>query len=198
MLVPTIKFLEYDNTNLGSFKNYLDNYEEIKLSESFDSDCQLNDIIKISEYKICYIAPSTDRENLYVIILNIYGTEKIIIRYYKIQIYILYHYKILLEIMSHLYNKFIAFGFSFCQITNCTVEAGEYYSGFMIFSYSNTIDTSLNLDDYLFDNNIDIDDFEINLAENTKIENNIFGYIYSGIKILQKDNCDNINLVSSL
>ena len=198
ILVPTIKFLEYDNTNLGSFKNYLDNYEEIKLSKSFDSDCQLNDIIKISEYKICYIAPSTDRENLYVIILNIYGTEKIIIKYYKIQLYILYHYKILLEIMSHLYNKFIAFGFSFCQITNCTVEAGEYYSGFMIFSYSNTIDTSLNLDDYLFDNNIDIDDFEINLAENTKIENNIFGYIYSGIKILQKDNCDNINLVSSL
>ena len=88
--------------------------------------------------------------------------------------------------MSHLYNKFIAFGFSFCQITNCTVEAGEYYSGFMIFSYSNTIDTSLNLDDYLFDNNIDIDDFEINLAENTKIENNIFGLSIQELKYCKK------------
>ena len=184
MLVPTIKFMEYDNTNEGSFNNHLINHNEIKLNQLFHSDCLLNDIIKLTDYKICYIVPSTDKEDLYIIILNIYRAEKIIIRYYKIQLYNLYNYKILLEIKTILYLNFITFGFSFCRQNNCAVnETDEYYSGLIIFSYPNTTDISLNLENYLFDNNIDIDDFEINLTENSKIENNIFGYIYSGIKI---------------
>ena len=111
---------------------------------------------------------------------------------------ILYNYKILFEIREHLYNNFIALGFSFCQQKNCSNDMTDtHYSGFMIFSYPNSTDINLDLENYLFEKNIDIDDFEINLTENIKIENNIFGYIFSGIKISEKNNCSNINLCSS-
>ena len=54
----------------------------------------------------------------------------------------------------------------------------------------------LNISKYLLSNNINISDLYFNLENNTKIENNLFGYIFKGIKIINfsKD----INLESSL
>ena len=195
---PNIQFLEYYPYQ-KQFIDYFGTIKTIILRKSFNYDCLLNDIIKISTYKICYIAPSIDKEELYVVILNVFGKERVIIRYYNIRLFALHNYKILLDIRGHLYNNFIAFAFSFCQQSSCSNDrTDEHYSGFMIFSYPNITDTSINLKEYLFEKNIDIDDFEIKLSEFVKIENNIFGYKYSGIKILEKNNCSSINLYSSL
>ena len=45
---------------------------------------------------------------------------------------------------EHLYNNYIAFGFSFCQQYSCNDDE-PHYSGFMLFSYPNTTDDHLNL-----------------------------------------------------
>ena len=193
---PYIQCLYYD----GEFRNYFENINEIILKKQFNNNYLLNDIIKISDYKICYIAPSDDKEELYIVILNIYGKEKVIIRYYNIKLFVLHNYKILFDIAGHLYNNYIAFAFSFCQQESCSSDKDdEHYSAFMIFSYPNSTDISINLKDYLFEKNIDIDDFRINLREYVKIENNIFGYTYSGIKIEDLKNTGNgLDFFSSL
>ena len=52
--------------------------------------------------------------------VNIYETEKIIIRYFKIDIYKLYNLKFLSEISGHLYNNFISLAFSYCKQDSCS------------------------------------------------------------------------------
>jgi hypothetical protein len=53
----------------------------------------------------------------------------------------------------------------------------------MIFSYPNSTDITINLENYIFDNNIIPRIFEVNLTQYLNLENNIFGYILSNIYI---------------
>mgnify|MGYP003571295984 CR=1 FL=1 len=195
---PYIFFKIFTSNNTPPFTNYFPSFSEIILKKKFIKNCLMNEIIKISEKKICYIVPSEEKEELYIVLLNIYETEKVIIRYFKIDIYKLYNLKFLTEISGHLYNNFISFAFSYCKQESCSNDDDEHYSAFLIFSYPNITEIKFDLEKYLFDNNIHIDDFEVNLKENIKIENNIFGLIYRGIIILNISNCENINLVSSI
>ena len=98
---------------------------------------------------------------------------------------------------GHLYNNFIALAFSYCPQHNCYDDKKcEHYSAFMIFSYPNGTDKELNIKDYLFKNNkYKINNIIIDLKENVKIENNIFGYIYYGY-IIKENECNNIYLLS--
>ena len=70
----------------------------------------------------------------------------------------------------------------------------------MIFSYPNSTDVvDFEISDYLFNhNNIKIENLEIDLKDYIKIENNIFGYIYSGIQINFIGGFDKILLFSSI
>lgn len=92
--------------------------------------------------------------------VNIYETEKVIIIYYKIDIYKLYNLKF----------NFISFAFSYCKQESCSNDNDEHYSAFLIFSYPNITEIKFDLKKYLFDNNIHIDDFQVNLQENTKLK----------------------------
>ena len=108
----------------------------------------------------------------------------------------LYNYKFLFDMRMHLYENFISFGFSFCNQSKCDDDKTDpHYSGFMIFSYSNTTDVYLNLAN---NHNIDINNITIDLKHNSKIENNIFGLVYSNIQIKDLINCDNISFISTL
>ena len=190
---PTIIF---KNFNGNSFVDYLN---EIKLDKkSFNINFLLNDIIKISDKKLCFSSTSEEKDELYIVLINIFDSNNLAIRYYSIAIKNLYKYKILSEIKLHLYKNFISFGFNFCTQNTCSNEETDLHSSaFMIFSYSNGTDFNLNMIDYLLNNSIQIDNFIINLKKNIIIENNIFGLVYSGIKIKSINNCDNIYFVSS-
>ena len=91
----------------------------------------------------------------------------------------------------HNYNNFLAFAFSHCKNNN------HYNNSLLIFSYPNSTDKNVDLILKLFplSNNSDL---YINLKNETRIENNLFGYIFSGIMIYSLDNCDNLNLISSI
>ena len=154
--------------------------------------------MKISNKKLCFISTSSTKEILYIVLISLINQEKVILRYYTINIYSKYNFKFLGDMRLHLYNNYISFAFSFCRQSSCESKTDLYYAGFMLFSYPNGTDYNLNLKKYLFNNNnIKIYDLIIDLKENVKIDNNIFGLTYSKIKIKEINDCNNINFYSS-
>ena len=183
---PTFLFLEYDST-IPSFKDYLSTPRStiILQKPGFNYNVLLNDIIKINENKIIFSAPLENKEVLYIVVLHIFEEKKIKIRYYSIEIYALYHHKLLSDLRIHNYNNFLALGFSYCPSNICIEDDNNiHYSALIIFSYPNSIDKLLKVEDYLLsNNNVDIKNLEIDLKTQLNLENNIFGYIVSNIKI---------------
>ena len=194
-------FKYYDN-DTNKFNNYFNGIDQVDLNKlvRYNESCLLNDIFRLSNNKICFISVSTNKETLYITIINIFDENKLIPRYYYMNIYELFNYKIFLSLRGNNFNNFASIAFSFCQSKNCENEQNdEHYTAFMILSYSNSTDFNLNLEKYLLDNNdIKIDNITINLKDNITIENNIFGYIYYGIKVKNLINCHDIELISNL
>jgi len=195
-------YFRYYNNNTNNFYNYFNRIDQITLNEigKFNESCLLNDIIKLTNNKICLISVSTNKETLYIIIINIIGENKLMPKYYYINIYSLFNYKIFMSLRAINFNNFASVAFSFCQNKNCENDQNdEHYTAFMILSYSNSTDYKLNLEKYLFDNNnIKIENITINLKDNITIENNLFGHTYYGINIKNLINCNEIHLISTL
>ena len=96
----------------------------------------------------------------------------------------------------YLYNNYTSFAFSFCKQAICETKFDPHYTSFMIFSYPNGTDYNLDLIEYLFKYN-NLDNLEIDLKENVRIDNNIFGLVYSNIIIKgTNNNCNNLDLFS--
>ena len=188
-------FLEYNN----GFTNYISNDYTISLNlPNSINNLLLNDLIKISENKICFTSLPSDKNTINIVIINIYNNKKIKIRYYSIPSFSLYHYKILLDIRIHPYKNIITFGSSFCQNDPCEEDKDQHNSSLILFSYPNATDYTLDLEKYLFDNNgISINNLTIDLKDHIIIENNIFGYIYDSISIQNMKDCQSLELFSS-
>ena len=61
------------NYKLSDYSIY---FEETVLDQrKFNTDCSLNDLIKISDVKICFISTSDTKDVLYIVIINIIGTQ---------------------------------------------------------------------------------------------------------------------------
>ena len=190
---PKILFLNY---NKNEFTNYTN---ELILEElTFNTNFSLNDIIKISDGKVCFMSTSKNKEILYIVLLNNFENDKLSIRYYSFFIYKLYNQKFLSEMKLHLYNNNLVIGYAFCPQEICENDKTDtHYSAFMIFSYANGTDYELSFISYLISNNFTEGNLELDLKHNLAIENNIFGLIYSGIEIISINNCNNINFFSS-
>ena len=118
----------------------------------------------------------------------------------SIEIYKLLNYKIWKDIKGYLFNDFIILGVSYCFLDECSeIELYNYSSTLMMIGYPNSDDYELNIITYLnSDGNNSIDNLIFDLAENMTIDNNIFGYIYNGTKIINVNNNGQIYLVSSI
>ena len=81
---PKILVLNYNISN-QKFEEYTDII--ILDQRKLNLDYLLNDIIKISDNKVCLISTSDSREMLYIIIINIFESENVVIRYYDINIF---------------------------------------------------------------------------------------------------------------
>ena len=147
---PYFEFISYNNTN-NTFDNYMEKIIIDKMT--FSNDTQLNDLIKISDDKICFISTSFEKQFLFIIIFTIIEKDEIIIRYYSIDLF-LYNLKIYVDLSIILYNDLITLTFSFTK----NIDINDIkYSGFMIFGYPNSTDNELDLEDYLLEfNNITI------------------------------------------
>ena len=99
-----------------------------------------------------------------------------VIRYSIIDIYAKYRFKFLEGMRIHLFDKYIAFAFSFCRQSSCASESDTHFTGFMIFNYPNGTDYNFNLVNDIFEKN-KIDDLIIDLKKYEKICNNTFGLV---------------------
>ena len=124
--------------------------------------------------------------------------SKVKIRYYILRTFELYHYKFYLDLRLNTYKNFLALTSSYCNQEECE-EDNAHYSSLIIFNYPNSIDYSKNLVDELFENNEIIENlvFNLSLKDYVIIDNNIFGFIYSKIKIKTIENCNIIKLIST-
>ena len=186
---PILLFRKF-NIEKKEFESYIPDYGYfsgiILQIKDISNNILLNDIISVNENKLAFTTVSKNKEILYIILINFYKEEKVKIRYYSINLYSLYHYKVFSDLRIHKYNNFIALASSFCLKDSCQYEEDEYYSILMFFSYPNSTDTTINLEDLLFKDNLQsIDDVEIDLRNLLIIENNIFGLIFSNVIIDQ-------------
>ena len=93
---PFLLFKEFNTDNIGNyFLNKYNNSEVVLNKEQFNNGVLLNDIIKRNDDYICFSAVSTNKETLYIILINTFGERQIKIRYYSLQVYPLFNYKIL-------------------------------------------------------------------------------------------------------
>ena len=157
----------------------------------FISNAMLNDIIKINDMKICYIGPSPNKESLNIVIFFIYNNDNnMMIRYYSYEMFNEYKFKFFNDLKAFLYNNYISLAFSYCLQSECENNEHQHFSSLIIFNYPNsTTDNNFDLTKYIYEHN-KIEDFYFSLEDNIsyEIENNIFGYIYKGIKILNYPN----------
>ena len=167
-----------------SLKDYIPELVEFLTLIDNRKDYNINDIVKISDYLVCFSACSQDKDILLFELINFYEEKKYNIRYYIIPIFKLYNFKILWEIRLHRYNQHLAFGFSYCNQESCIYDdKDEHFSAIIIFSYPNIKEgPSINLINYFYEN--DINYLLVNFTENVNIDNNIFGLVIYGIKII--------------
>ena len=193
IIYPFLMFKEFDIKN-NSFKDFLPSKytnSQIRLDRrQFFGAVLINDIIRLNENKICFSTVVTDKETIYIILVNVFGQNEIKVRYYSIFGYELYHFKILYELRIHNYNNFVAFASSYCPNQKCDENTDEHYSSLIIFSYPNSTDIEFDLENYLYENNDkNINDIEIYIKENLVMQNNIFGYIVESYFIENISNC---------
>ena len=194
---PTIAIKEWNGSNQindYNFKNFtLDKF-------NFNANVSYNDLININSYQICFTTISTDKTIIYIIIFNFYKEyTKMVIRYYSIKLYELYNKKILLDLKVSEFGNFISLTSSFCSNDLCNSNSNDHYSYLIIFSYPNLTDIDFDLIQYLKYTNDNITNINIDLTsyiDNIKIDNNLFGYYYKGIKILSF--ADNLKVFSIL
>jgi len=171
-IYPILLFKEFSS---GKISNY--SFSEINFKDVFSTNLLKNDLIKLKEDKICFSSVLYDT-TIYIILINLFDNDsKYKVRYYSINLNnIYYDTEIYSGIRTHNYNNFISFAFSYCKIYyDWSIK---YSAALMLFSYPNSTDNSSDLYEFLKNNyNSTINDFSVNLENEVRIENNIFGYI---------------------
>ena len=98
---------------------------------------------------------------------------------------------------GNLYNNYISFSFSFCPSSRCDSNSDTHYPGLIFFSYPNGTDTNIDLINEMINTNKKIDSITINLKNQVRIDNNIFGLEYYDIQIVDIKDCGSIAFISS-
>ena len=191
-----MRFLKYDLNKITINLN-----ATLELISFNNLQILANDLIKLNKNKLCFVNAGDRNKTINIILISLYANYgKVTTRYYSIKIYDLYGYIFHKDIKMHNYKNFISLAFSYCLSENCQNDFNDaHFSAFMILGYPNSTDNTSNLYQFLLDNNnLTINDFYINLTQYILIENNLFGYIFSGVVILDIINYnDEPKLISS-
>ena len=178
------------------YSNPLNFIIDIDMNVKLNSHLYYNDFIKIDENRLCIASVSgSNTQKIYIIIVALFNEYKNArIYYYSIEFYQLYHFNVYMDVKLYLYKNFITYSSCVCNKETCS-DSVAFYSTLILFSYPNCSDTSINLIEYLSNNTMNVNDFEINLTEYFKIDNNIFGYIFKYIKIINVFESSRLKLI---
>ena len=173
------KYVKDTNTIENTYASFtilkIDNYY---FNRQYVSMC---DMIKIEDKKFYFVGVSVDNTILYIISIFNYYNENFIKRIYSIKTKNLNNYQIARSLQITIYKQFLVLSSTFDI-------KWDIFSSLIIFNYPNTTVTNLDINDYLsMNNNIKIYNLTLELNGEYIMENNIFGYIYSGIQII--NNC---------
>ena len=196
---PILIFKEYKENNIVNY-----NFPDIILNKHkmlYDPFIILNDFIKLSDKKFCLCSTNNgNKNNLYIILINLFDEQKYKIRYYFIDLFNLYGCTVYMQLKAFNFNNFISLAFSYHNpyVTNCNNDdINKSCVTLLIFSYPNSTDDSLLIDEYL-KRDLSLINISINLENGVRIENNIFGYVFAGIIIKDLKNCENLKIKSKL
>ena len=172
--IPTFIFKKIDNFEI------VDKYSSIAnvtLTEySFNNNIKYNDLFKKSTSNFYFVSISKNKELLILAYFKLFSNE-IPILYYTVELKKYYNMKFLENIKGMIYREhYISLGFNFFYCLNETCENPDEEkknSGLIIFSIVNKTNIEIDLIDYIFTYNKNY--IIIDLGENIKIENNIFG-----------------------
>ena len=195
---PILSFLELvtsPSLSGGDFK--LDNYlESITINSKSEFDLGYgyanNDIIKLNDKNIIFTSVSNNYEKIIIILIKLLNEDKnILINYYNIELKNDYNIKIYKDITSFTINNF--FGIGMINY-NYSLSSSTTYSNYFIIGInsSNNITISEEIDIFDEDNIYEFKIKDINI----NIENNIFGYYFYGIQLINilSENLTNDNL----
>ena len=164
----------------------------------FRYDYMLNDIIKFSNSSVFYVSCAQNKEKFFYVNISLLSdNQKVNMRFYHQLIREQNKFSIFKEIRLSLYkNQFITVGASICPSSfNCLDDDSEHYASFFIYCYPNSTDVNFSLTKQLYESNEEITNINFNLEKYTKIENNLFGYVFKGIKIINFP--ESIRLIST-
>ena len=194
-----IYFLDNDNSPIFSIKELIipsitsskfqlnDYFPPIKINKEniffLGSNYIYNDIIKTDEKNIFYISTDNESEKLMIIIIKILNNyQNLLICYYEIKLQELYSIKIYTDITSFVYNGCFGIGMTHYDYN---IDNNKTYSSFFIIGNSSINKINITDDIDIFDEeNI----YNLEIENIINIDNNIFGYIPIGIKILSELN----------
>ena len=195
----SFKYFDSESSDIENYKSY----DNIKITQGqLNYNIMLNDLLKISDTKICFTSASFYKSELYIIILTLYKEdEKMSINYYLQPFRDINNYYIYNKLSLSLYNnQFITLGVSICfyipDIDLRCNDDDEHYASLILFSYPNSTDVDIHLIQLLYETNEKINEISFNLEEYTFIENNLFNYVFKGIKIINIP--ENIKLISTI
>ena len=190
-------FAYFDNNNMLIFSLYeINSYTGAKIYKSYNNifaitepyynNEMINDLIKLNNNTVCFVCPNSRQKIIYLILFNFYDNDN----YMNIRRFILDlspHYSItsFIEIRLGLFNNYLAMTSSFYRESADSANS-EDFNSLTLFNHPNSSDTNLDIIQYLYPNNKTIEDeIIIDLDNNLVIENNLFGYIFKGIKIIK-------------
>ena len=182
---PAFTFLQFkEDKSISVYSNL----QAINVNKAtFDNSYLLNDILRLNDFQTCYISIPSDHNYIKIVIFTLYKSDTLInIRYYQIEMWNTYAIKIFLNIKASMYKNFISFSFSNCPQSECTNPYSDYHiNSLIIFSYPNSTDISLDIIPLLYVTNQKIEnDFSFNFEGTIVIENNLFGFVFKGTRIM--------------
>ena len=186
---PNIFLKEYNNGNFEDLNDVILDYKH--KDDQFKDAFEYNDFIKISDNKISFVGFMDEIGYLFVVLLELIGPNNdIVIRYYSMDLKNLYILEIVKDLRAHNYNNYISLIFNSKNPEGTNGDENNNIN-FLIFSYPNITDNIIDLEEYIVSHdNLNVYKFEANLKEFILIDNNIFGYVLSDIKILSIEGCE--------
>ena len=194
---PIINFLKLVIPSSLSDDYKLENYLEsitINSNNKFDLGYGYanNDIIKLNDKNIIFTSVSNNYETIIIILIKLLNQDKnVLINYYNIELKNEYNIKIYNDITSFTINNY--FGIGMINY-NFSLSSSKTYSNYFIVGINSSNNITIPEEIDIFDeDNI----FEFKIKDiNINIENNIFGYYFYGIQLINilSENITNDNL----
>ena len=194
--IPTFLIKKIDVTDFSLSDLYLD-IPVIKLYDyTFNNGIKYNDITKINEKEFYFVSTNNNKDKIIIAYIKIYKNSlnkyQLIIRYYIIKLLEYYNIQILNGFKAVNYNQdnsegnYLTLALDFYYYDSYVDSDEIVNNAALIFlSYPNNTKNNIEINfiEYAFDNNKNY--MMVNLTENFIIENNIFGYNFSEVRVIE-------------